>query len=104
MKLFTSQTANGASPNFVHKGSGFLNVYVAGVLDTADVTVEAQLPDGSGWAPLDGGIIAALGMHTLSVGPFIGRVSLKNATVSTNIDVWAESDTETTPRRLFSGS
>jgi hypothetical protein len=104
MQLFANQTANGSSPAFTHKGSGALNLYVGGVVDAAAITVEAQLPDSSGWVALDGGTVNSAGMFRFSASPFIGRITLSGAGLSTNVSVWAEWDDQSTARRLFNNA
>lgn len=103
MQVFTNQAADGASTEFKHFGEvgdyALLNVYVAGTFGGGTVTVEAELPDGSGWVAVAGGAITEAGMHVIDAGPFVGRLSLAGATGPT-INAWVESDSVTTRNRV----
>jgi hypothetical protein len=99
MKLLDNQQTNGASSEYRHPGK-MLNIYVAGNLGGGTVTVEAQLPDKSGWLPISGGVLESPGLHVLNAAPLTVRVSLSGAD-SPDLNVWAESDDTTTYRRVF---
>jgi hypothetical protein len=99
MRLLNNQTENGASGEYRHPGK-MLNIYVAGNLGGGTVTVEAQLPDKSGWLPISGGVLESPGLHLLNAAPLTVRVSLSGA-ASPDLNVWAESDDITTYKRVF---
>ncbi|NYS80110.1 hypothetical protein HZS80_20815 [Halomonas glaciei] len=99
MKLLNNQTENGTSNEYRHPGQ-MLNIYVAGNLGGGTVTVEAQLPDKSGWLPISGGVLEGPGLHLLNAAPLTIRVSLSGA-ANPELNVWVESDDTTTYRRVF---
>lgn len=92
MKLL-DQAVSGASPVFRYSGTGRpLNLYLAGELDGALVSVEAQLPDGSDWVPVADGELTAPGLHTLIAAPFVGRLAIVGAGVATAVSAWVETE------------
>lgn len=95
MQVFTNQVTDADSPTFKHFGENgdyaLLNVYIAGTFGGGTVSVQAQLPDGSGWVTVGGGDITVAGMHVIDAGPFVGRLHLAGAT-SPSINAWVESD------------
>ena len=93
MKVFDGQTSDGTSLEFKNLTgtSGHMNLYVSGTLGGGTVTVEAELPDSSGWVPVDGLAISSVGMHVVDTTYFVGRLVLSGAT-SPNVSAWVEGE------------
>ncbi|WP_237673695.1 hypothetical protein [Vreelandella profundi] len=99
MKLLSEQTENGVSSEYRHPGK-MLNIYLAGSLGGGMLSVEAQLPDKSGWVTITGGELNSPGLHVLNAAPLTTRVRLSGA-AAPSLNVWAEGDDNTTYRRVF---
>lgn len=93
MQLFDGQTADGSSADFRYVGdnaNGILNLYISGALGGGTLTLEARLPDGSGYVPVEA--FTATGMHMVRAASFVGRVTLSGATTP-SVSAWIEGDT-----------
>jgi len=99
MELFKNQAADGSSATFAHFGgaSGLLNFYVAGDLGGGTLTVEAEVPDESGFVPV--AEVTEPGLHVVSAAPFVGRVTLAGATTP-DVSVWAEAESAKVTARV----
>ena len=101
MQLFTNQAANGTSEEFAYRGergTGLMNVYVAGSLGGGTLTVQAKVPGGDVFVSVT--TITEPGMHVIEAAPFIGRLELTDST-SPDLSVWIESDGTEARSRLY---
>ena len=91
MRVFDGQTADGSSIEFKNLTgtSGLVNIYVSGELGGGTVTVEAELPDSSGWVPVTGGTITEPGLYVIDSTYFVGRLTLSGSS-GANINAWVE--------------
>lgn len=100
MQLLANLAADGSSPDYAHLGmsqSGRLHLYVAGSLGGGTLTLEAKLPDSSGYVPLQ--TIADVGLTVLEIGPAALRLTLAGSTTP-DVSAWVETDTPDTRSNL----
>lgn len=91
MKVLDTLAADGSGADFSHLGFqmyGHMNLYVAGDLGGGTLTLEAKLPDGSGYVAVQ---TVNVGMTPIELSPAKCRLTLAGSTTP-NVSAWAEFD------------
>jgi hypothetical protein len=92
MQILSNLAADGASADFGYSGyttRGHMNIYVAGSLGGGTLTLEAKLPDGTGYVPVQS--FTAAGMFVVEAAPAVLRLSLSGS-MTPSVSAWVESD------------
>lgn len=95
--LAKQYTTDNSTPSFRYEG-GKLNVYLTGSFGGGTVVIEAQAPDGD-WVPLTDSELTEKGLFVVEAAPFIGRVTLRDAT-DASLGVYIEEDDYNTALRV----
>ena len=102
MQVFDGQTADGSSLEFKNLTGtlGHVNVYLSGDLGGGTVTIEAELPDESGWVPLFEGELTEVGLYVIETTYFVGRLTLSGST-GANVNAWVDGENVTLKTRVL---
>lgn len=102
MQVFDGQTADGSSTEFKNLTgtTGHVNIYLSGNLGGGAVTVEAELPDESGWVPLFDGALESTGLYVIETTYFVGRLSLSGSS-GASVSAWVEGENVTLKTRVL---